>query len=74
MYEAELGKSLSEDMSERLLSLEAERFRTELRSMPGVVDAVRCLTTGRVPICGDSSGTLEKMVVTLGVTGLAGYF
>ena len=75
MYEAELGKSLSKDMSERLLSLEAERFRTqELRSMPGVVDAVRCLTTAGVPICVDSSGTLEKMLVTLGVTGLAGYF
>ena len=74
MYEAELGKSLSEDMSERLLSLEAERFRTELRSMPGEVDAVRCLTTAGVPICFDSSGTLEKMVVTLGVTGLADYF
>ena len=42
--------------------------------MPGVVDAVRCLTTAGVPICVDSSGTLEKMVVTLGVTGLAGYF
>ena len=74
MYEAELGKSLSEDMSERLLSLEAERFRTELRSMPGVVDAVRCLTTAGVPICADSSGTLEKMVVTLGVTGLGRLF
>ena len=44
MYEAELGKSLSEDMSERLLSLEAERFRTqELRSMPGVVDVREAL-------------------------------
>ena len=43
MYEAELGKSLSEDMSERLLSLEAERFRTELRSMPGVVDGREAL-------------------------------
>ena len=74
MYEAELGKSLSEDMSERRLSFEAERFRTELRSMPGVVDAVRCLKTAGVPICVDSSRTLEKMVVTLGVTGLAGYF
>ncbi len=74
MYEAELGKSLSEDMSERLLSLEAERFRTELRSMPGVVDAVRCLTTAGVAICVASRGTLEKTVVTLGVTVLAGYF
>ena len=43
MYEAELGKSLFEDMSERLLSLEAERFRTELRSMPGVVDVREAL-------------------------------
>ena len=58
MYEAELGKSLSEDMSERLRSLEAKRFRTELRSMPGVVDAVRCLTTAGVPIRADSSRTL----------------
>jgi HAD superfamily hydrolase (TIGR01509 family) len=74
MYEAELGKSLPEDISVRLLSLESERFRTELRSMPGVSEAVRRLITAGIPICVASSGTLEKMVVTLGVTGLAGYF
>ena len=34
MYEAELGKSLSEDMSERLLSLEAERFRLGAVRLP----------------------------------------
>ena len=37
MYEVELGKSLPDDIS--------ERFTTELRPMPGVVDAVRGLTT-----------------------------
>ena len=74
MYKAEFGKSLPENMSERLLSLEVERFGTELRPMPGVLDAVRRLTSAGTPICVASSGALEKMVVTLGVTGLADYF
>jgi len=74
MFEAELGSPLPADISHRHLSIEAERFGKGLLPMPGVVEAIRCLVNAGIPICVASSGMLEKMELTLGVTGLAGYF
>ena len=74
MFEAELGSPLPADILERHLRMEDEKYRTELLPMPGVVEAVRYLTAAGLLICVASNGTLERMEVTLGVTGLSGYF
>jgi len=74
MFEAELGSPLPADILERHLRMEEEKYRTELLPMPGAVEAVRHLAAAGLPICVASNGTLERMEVTLEVTGLAGYF
>ena len=74
MFEDEVPGSLPVDIEEQQLTLESERFRKELLPIPGVVETVRCLGAAGIPMCVASNGTREKMVVTLEVTGLAGYF
>ncbi len=73
MFEDEVPGSLPVDIEEQQLTLESERFRKELLPMPGAVETVRCLRAAGIPMCVASNGTREKMVVTLEVTGLAGY-
>jgi len=74
MFEDEVPGCLPADVEEQQLTLESERFRKELLPIPGVVETVRCLGAAGIPMCVASNGTREKMVVTLEVTGLAGYF
>jgi len=74
MFEDEVPGSLPVDIEEQQLTLESERFRKELLPIPGAVETVRCLGAAGMPMCVASNGTREKMVVTLEVTGLAGYF
>ncbi len=74
MFEDEVPGSLPVDIEEQQLTLETERFRKELLPIPGAVETVRCLGAAGMPMCVASNGTREKMVVTLEVTGLAGYF
>ncbi|MBT3791001.1 MAG: HAD-IA family hydrolase [Alphaproteobacteria bacterium] len=45
-------------------------FERELKSVPGIVTALDTLEEYNVPICVGSSGPLEKMNMTLGLTGL----
>jgi HAD superfamily hydrolase (TIGR01509 family) len=74
MFEDEVPGCLPADIEEQQLARESERFRKELLPMPGAVETVRCLSDAGMPMCVASNGTGEKMVVTLEVTGLAGYF
>ena len=74
MFEDEVPGCLPADIEEQQLARESERFRKELLQMPGAVETVRCLSDAGMPMCVASNGTREKMVVTLEVTGLAGYF
>ena len=46
-------------------------FRSELRAVDGIADTLEALT---LPTCVASSGTHEKMRLTLGLTGLLPYF
>ena len=71
MFEDEVPGCLPADIEEQQLAQESERFRKEL---PGAVETVRCLSDAGMPMCVASNRTREKMVVTLEVTGLAGYF
>lgn len=51
-----------------------EAFRRELTAVPGAAAAVKAIRAGRTPVCVASSGNLEKMNLTLGLTGLKAYF
>jgi HAD superfamily hydrolase (TIGR01509 family) len=65
------GKPLPEDFEMRLRELDRVAFERELRAVPGVVEALVELPYRR---CVASSGAIEKMRMTLGLTGLIGYF
>lgn len=56
-----------EAMRDRLYAL----FRRELRAMPGLAEALEQL---RMPICVASSSQMERIRLSLDVTGLARYF
>jgi HAD superfamily hydrolase (TIGR01509 family) len=51
-----------------------EAFRRELRPVPGVAAAVETIVASGTPICVASSGTIEKIELTLGLTGLRPLF
>ncbi len=62
-----LGRPLPSEWAEELDTAVREGFRHELRSVPGVVEALDEID---LPTCVASSGSQEKMRFTLGLTGL----
>lgn len=62
-----LGRPIPSGWEEGLNGAVREAFRNELQPIPGVV---RALDEIDLPICIASSGSLEKMRFTLGLTGL----
>ncbi len=71
LIEADLGKPVPPDFQTRLNDSTYQAFREELRPVPGAEQAVRGLS---VPVCVASSGSHEKMRLTLGLTGLLPLF
>ena len=69
--ETEFGLPLADDFRQRLQRRTFAAFRDELRAVPGIVPVIEQLT---VPYCVASSGTIEKMRFTLGLTGLLAHF
>jgi HAD superfamily hydrolase (TIGR01509 family) len=65
--EARLGRPFPEGWVEALHEEVYAAFERELRPIPGVVEALNRIA---VPACVASSGTHEKLRVTLGITGL----
>lgn len=51
-----------------------ERFERDLRAVPGVHLVVEALVRAKIPYCVASSGSHEKMRLTLGLTGLLPFF
>ena len=49
-------------------------FRRDLKPIPGVARAIETIQGSGTPICVASSGSLGKMDLTLGLTGLKDYF
>ena len=74
MFQKELGRPLPADLNQRHGALIKEKFRQDLSPMPGVVAVIDRLLAANIAICVASSGTPEKMEITLGVTGLSRYF
>jgi HAD superfamily hydrolase (TIGR01509 family) len=71
LLEAELGRPLPPDFRRRLQERDYARFRESLQPVAGVREALARL---RLPRCIASSGSFEKMAVTLAVTGLEALF
>ncbi len=66
--EAHLGHSLPADWEEEFTPLYRDALAAELTAVPGIVDALDALT--HLPTCVASSGSHDKMRLTLGMTGL----
>jgi HAD superfamily hydrolase (TIGR01509 family) len=62
-----LGRPAPRDFRSELQARTFAEFRTELRAMPGIEEALDRLGA---PFCVASSGDHEKMRTTLGITGL----
>lgn len=62
-----LGGPLPEGWEAELEAEVTEAFRRELRPVPGIVEALDAIT---LPTCIASSGSQEKLTLTLGLTGL----
>jgi HAD superfamily hydrolase (TIGR01509 family) len=69
--EAQHGRPLPSDFGERLTRRTLDRFKAELRPIPGVRDAVLALPHRR---CVASSSTPDRIALSLTVTGLADLF
>lgn len=69
--EAEWGQPLPADFAAQMRERDYAVFRRELRPVPGVPETLAQLTDAK---CVASSGTPEKMALTLGVTGLMPHF
>jgi HAD superfamily hydrolase (TIGR01509 family) len=69
--EAELGRKLPADFVEKMQVVTYQMFRdAPLRPIAGVKEAVLALHKAGITTCVASSGALEKMRFTLGLTGL----
>jgi len=68
IIEQRLGHAVPDRFVERLQERTFEAFRRELRSVPGIEQAL--LDLDGVAVCVASSGEHEKMRLTLGLTGL----
>lgn len=62
-----LGRPLPEGWEAELEVEVMAAFRRELRPVPGIVEALEAIT---LPTCVASSGSHEKLTLTLGLTGL----
>ncbi|WP_299396276.1 HAD family phosphatase [Pelagibius sp.] len=69
-----LGRPLPPDWKADFETRRDAAFRAELQPVPGVAAAIETIRASGVPICVASSGNLEKMDLTLGLTGLKEHF
>ena len=65
-----LGKPLPAGWKEAFEARRNAAFREELKPVPGIAAALEAIRASGTPICVASSGNLEKMNLTLGLTGL----
>ncbi len=72
--EAKLGRALPQDWLARYEHDRAEVFRRELRAVPGAAEAVTACTEAGLDVCVASQGKLEKIRLSLELTGLRALF
>ncbi|TDP48996.1 HAD family hydrolase [Zavarzinia compransoris] len=68
------GKALPPDWLPRLQAETYDGFRAGLQAVPGIAAAVAAVRSAGLATCVASSGTPDKMALTLGLTGLAPLF
>jgi HAD superfamily hydrolase (TIGR01509 family) len=71
LAEDELGQPLPDGFLDRVQALTFAAFRRELRPIPGVAEALAALS---MPVCVASSGSPEKIALSLSLTGLDRFF
>ena len=69
-----LGRPLPPDWTADFEARRDAAFRAELKPVPGVAAAIETIRENGLPLCVASSGSLEKMDLTLGLTGLKDHF
>lgn len=69
-----IGRQVPEDWRSNLQDETYQAFRQDLRAVPGVRAAVAQIRAANIAVCVASSGSLDKMELTLGLTGLREYF
>jgi HAD superfamily hydrolase (TIGR01509 family) len=69
-----LGRPLPPGWKDDFEARRNEAFRRELKAVAGVEEVLQRLARVGTEICVASSGTIEKMELTLGLTGLKRYF
>ncbi|MDX6568662.1 MAG: hypothetical protein QOH15_1240 [Gaiellales bacterium] len=69
-----LGRALPEDWLERYERNRNEAFHRKLMAVAGAADAVRRITAAEVSVCVASQGKLEKIQLSLQLTGLSNLF
>ena len=74
VIEGMLGRAPPENFLRDLQARTFAAFKTELRAMPGIEQALDLLDAAGLPYCVASSGDHEKMNTTLGITGLLARF
>ena len=72
--EDQLGRPVSEHWLPDLRAATDAAFERELRPIPGVIAALDAVEDAGLATCVASQGPLEKMAVSLGVTGLRARF
>lgn len=70
ILEDRLGRPLPEGWEEELDAAIVAAYRRELRPVEGIVAALEVIERVEIPSCIASSGSHEKMWLTLGLTGL----
>jgi HAD superfamily hydrolase (TIGR01509 family) len=70
VVEKMLGRPAPGNFVAELQARTFERFKAELKAMPGIEQALEDLDEIGIPFCVASSGAHEKMRTTLGITGL----
>ena len=72
--EERLGKKLPDDFLDVLQVETFELFRTALKPVDGIHEVLSHLKEKKMPFCLASSGSFEKMDLTLAITDLRKYF
>ncbi|HSX67400.1 HAD family phosphatase [Nocardioides sp.] len=72
--ERQIGRPLPSDFRTRAVAEAHELFERELLAVDGVADAIETLRVEGYATCVASSGSHERMRLTLGATGLHGEF
>jgi HAD superfamily hydrolase (TIGR01509 family) len=72
--ERELGTSLPADFLAKVQQATFDAFRRDLRAVPGARKAALAVHAAGMATCVASSGEVEKMRLTLGITGLLDLF